>query len=145
MKENLKWKIPPTVFERWILCFSSYENRKLKVKLWWVGAPERKKRAFFSPFISFTVYILLYDIFHGLLTHSNHSNTEKPRIYDIVPSLLIRKTLDFWSIMFLVFLACKHELLFQKWGNLVLYWIWSSFHFILSLQPHNSRYKIWNY
>ena len=37
--------------ERRTLCFSSYKNRKLKVKLWWVGARERKKRAFFVPFI----------------------------------------------------------------------------------------------
>ena len=51
MKQNLKWKILYTVFERQILCFSSYKNRKLKVKLWWVGARERKKRAFFVPFI----------------------------------------------------------------------------------------------
>ena len=31
-------------------CFSSYENHKLKVKQWWVGACKRKKRAFFVPF-----------------------------------------------------------------------------------------------
>ena len=28
------------------LCFSSYINRKLKIKLWWIGAGERKERAF---------------------------------------------------------------------------------------------------
>ena len=28
-----------------------YKNRKLKVKLWSVGARERKKRTFFVPFI----------------------------------------------------------------------------------------------
>ena len=39
-----------TVLERQILCFSSYKNRILKVKLWWVGARE-KKRAFFVRFI----------------------------------------------------------------------------------------------
>ena len=33
------------------LCFSSYKNRKLKVKLWWVGARERKIRTFFVLFI----------------------------------------------------------------------------------------------
>ena len=33
------------------LCFSYYKNRKLKVKLWWFGTHERKKRAFFVPFI----------------------------------------------------------------------------------------------
>ena len=51
MKRNGKRKIPHPVLERRTLCFSSYRNRKLKVKLWWVGARERKKRAFFVPFI----------------------------------------------------------------------------------------------
>ena len=30
---------------------SSYKNCKSKVKLWWVGARERKKKLFFVPFI----------------------------------------------------------------------------------------------
>ena len=29
-----KWIIPHTVLERWTMCFSSYENCELKVKLW---------------------------------------------------------------------------------------------------------------
>ena len=29
------------------MCFSSYKNWKLKVKLWWIGAREGRKRAFF--------------------------------------------------------------------------------------------------
>ena len=37
-------------YKLWTLCFSWYKNRKLKVQLWWVGARERKKRAFFVPF-----------------------------------------------------------------------------------------------
>ena len=48
---NRKWKIPRTILERRASCFGWYKNRKLKVKLWWVGARERKKRAFFVPFI----------------------------------------------------------------------------------------------
>ena len=40
-----------TVLERRTMCFSSYQNCKLKVKLWWVGARERKRRAFFVPVI----------------------------------------------------------------------------------------------
>ena len=48
---NRKWKISRTGLERLTLYFSSYKNRKLKVKLWWVGARERKKRAFFVRFI----------------------------------------------------------------------------------------------
>ena len=40
VKRNRKWKITHIVLERRTLCFSSYKNRKLKVKLWWVGARE---------------------------------------------------------------------------------------------------------
>ena len=43
---NWKWKIPHTVLERCTLCFSSYKNRKLKVKLWWVGGRKRKEGIF---------------------------------------------------------------------------------------------------
>ena len=49
-RRNQKWKIPHTVLERWTLCFRSYKDWVLKVKLWWVGAHERKKRAFFVTF-----------------------------------------------------------------------------------------------
>ena len=38
-----KWKLPLTVLERRILCFSSYKNHKLKVKIRWVGPRERKR------------------------------------------------------------------------------------------------------
>ena len=41
-----RMKNPTHSFKRRTLCFSSYKNRKLKVKLWWVGAHKRKKRAF---------------------------------------------------------------------------------------------------
>ena len=50
-KWNQKWKISHTVLERRTLCFSSCKNRELKVKLWWVGARDRKKGAFFVMFI----------------------------------------------------------------------------------------------
>ena len=50
-KRNQKWKLPRTILERRTLCSSSYKNHKLKVKLWWAGFLERKKRAFFVPFI----------------------------------------------------------------------------------------------
>ena len=50
-KWNRKQKISHTVLQRRPLCFSSYKNCKLKVKLWWVGAYERKKRIFFVPLI----------------------------------------------------------------------------------------------
>ena len=43
------------------LCFSWYKNRKLKVKLWWVEARERKKRTFFC-----TVYFTQRKFFKDL-------------------------------------------------------------------------------
>ena len=42
-----------TVLERMTLCFSSYKNRKLKVKPRWFGVCERERRAFFVTFILF--------------------------------------------------------------------------------------------
>ena len=38
------------VLEGWTLCFSSYKNCKLKVKLWWIAALERKNRTVVVPF-----------------------------------------------------------------------------------------------
>ena len=40
-----------TVLKRWTLCFSSYRDYELKVKLWWVGASEGKESAFFETLI----------------------------------------------------------------------------------------------
>ena len=38
IKRNRKWKISLSFLERRTLCFNSYKNHKLKVKLWWVRA-----------------------------------------------------------------------------------------------------------
>ena len=46
---ELKMENPTHTLERRTLRFSSYENRKLKVKLWWVRA--HKQSAFFVTFI----------------------------------------------------------------------------------------------
>ena len=68
-ERNRKSKIPHIVLERRTLCFNSFKNHKLKIKLRWVGARERKKRAFFLPFIlsewiflTFVFYLNLYCI-----------------------------------------------------------------------------------
>ena len=37
----------------WTLFFSSYRNHELKLKLWWIGARERKKGVFFVTFVLF--------------------------------------------------------------------------------------------
>ena len=63
-KWNRKRKLPRTVLERQTLCFSSHKNRKLKVKLLWLGARERKRGHFlyglFYPkktFLTFVFYV----------------------------------------------------------------------------------------
>ena len=49
-----------TFLKRWTLCFTSYKNSNLKVKLWW--ARERKKKAFlyrlFCPKKIFLTFVL---------------------------------------------------------------------------------------
>ena len=50
-RQNRNWKICVTLLGRWTMCFSSYKNYELKLKLWWVGARERKKSASFVTFI----------------------------------------------------------------------------------------------
>ena len=62
-KRNRKWKIPHALLERLNLCFDSYKNRKLKVKLWWVGARE-KKRAFFVYFVWREFFFNICDLSH---------------------------------------------------------------------------------
>ena len=57
LNKNFK-KIPHKVLERRTLYFSSLKNHKLKVKLWWAGACEREKRAFFVSF-----FLLLFVLF----------------------------------------------------------------------------------
>ena len=46
-RRNWKWRIPHMVLGTWTMCFSSYKNCELKVKLWC----ERKKSALFVKFI----------------------------------------------------------------------------------------------
>ena len=76
MKRNWKKKIPHTVLEIRTFCFSSYKNHKWNVKLWWVEARGRKKRAFFVPFIlsegnffNKLIYVNVYCIKHSFKKH----------------------------------------------------------------------------
>ena len=60
-----KMENPTHSFRETNLCFSSYRNCKLKVKLWWVRAHEREKKRIFSPFILST------GIFSKFVFHRN--------------------------------------------------------------------------
>ena len=64
-------EIPHAVLERQTLCFSSYKNHKLKVKLRWLGTHGWKKKAFFVPFILsegnlFNRFILSQCVVYGI-------------------------------------------------------------------------------
>ena len=69
-KAKSKMENPTHSFrERRTLCFSTYKNCKLKVKLRWVGARERKKRGhflyrLFSPKDNF--FISMYSVLNAL-------------------------------------------------------------------------------
>ena len=54
---------PLTVLERPTLRFSSYKNRKLKAKLSWVGARERKKEGIFCSVYFALRKFVFYSIF----------------------------------------------------------------------------------
>ena len=59
------------------MCFSPYKNCELKVKLWWVGAREGKKSAFFIMFILpkanfFNIWVLFQCIVHWINFQNIH-------------------------------------------------------------------------
>ena len=62
---NRNWNIWHT--ERRTMCFSSYKDRKLKVKLWWVGACERKKTTFSVPLILSEVFLTFVFLSHCIV------------------------------------------------------------------------------
>ena len=66
---NQKWKIPQTILERWNMWFSSYMYHEFKVKMWWVGAPERKKSRLFVTFILSEEILLTFVIFSLYTMH----------------------------------------------------------------------------
>ena len=81
--------------ERRTLCFSSYKNRKSKVKLWWVGTCERKKRkkTFFcivcfdrNSFLTFVFYFSQYCIEYTYIS-KNITSYIFELVFKIVESL----------------------------------------------------------
>ena len=117
-----KMENPPHSFWEMNLVLQLIWESQIKSKTVMSWSSWKKKEG-----ILFTIYFVycLYTVIWYISWSPNSQQPLKHRktqnIWHCALTLLIRKTLDFWSIMFLVFLACKHELLFQKWGNLVLY------------------------
>ena len=99
-KRNWKWKIPHTVLERRTLCFRSFENRKLKVKLWWVGVCERKKRAFFVLFILtkgnfLKICVLSQCILYGIHFQNMHPFTNQKTLLHTLCYLFLKSSKAF--------------------------------------------------
>ena len=135
MKRNRKWKIPDTVLERRSLCFSSYKSRKLKTKLWWVGARKRKKRIFFVPFILsewsfFRICVLSQCIVYWIHFHNIHTFTyQKTLLHKLL--LLVFKIIESLQCIlnFLFFALILHT--FQQ--NLERHVFWLQWRHSMSL------------
>ena len=105
---------PTHSFKGRICCFSAYKNCKLKVKLWWVGAHERKKRAFFVPFyfirrIFFNICVLSQGIVHWIDFQNIHTFTyQKTLLYTLF--YLFLKSLKALSVSLIItlYLSLSH-------------------------------------
>ena len=96
-KRNRKWKISDTVLERRTLCFSLYKSRKLKVKLWWVGAYEKKMGTFYVPFILsetnfFNIRVLSQCIVYCIHFHNIHNFTYQKTLFHILFCLFLKSS-----------------------------------------------------
>ena len=87
-------------FRKRTLCFSSYKNSKLKVKLWWVGPREWNKRKFFVPFIVreknfFLTFVLSQCIVFWIHFHTIHIFTYQKILLNTVFYLFLKSSKDF--------------------------------------------------
>ena len=73
-RQNQKWKSPHTILEWCTECFPSYKNRKLKVKLWWDGVHERKKRTFCSAYFVWNTFFNICVLSLGIPYWINFQN-----------------------------------------------------------------------
>ena len=97
---ELKIEIPHTVLERRTLCLTSYNNCKSKVKLWWDGACERKKRAYFVPCILsegnfFNICGLSQYIVYWLRFHNIHAFTYQKQLLHTFFCLFLKSSKAF--------------------------------------------------
>ena len=121
------------------MCFNSYKNHKLKVKLGWVGARERKKRTFFVPFIlsegnflkicissQWIVYWMQFQNIHTFTIQKTLLHTLLLLVFKIVESLQctlkvfsrhFNTKLLFQMKPFYVKVLSKYQLLFQQFGT----------------------------
>ena len=99
---------PITVLERWTMCFSSYKNCKLKIKLWWVEAHKRKKNKLYKNKVYFVHrtyfqhlgFISIYSVFNKLSAYERTLlHTLLLLVFKIVESLQCIPTQFLGSIL----------------------------------------------
>ena len=89
MKRNWEWKIPHTIFERETLCFSSYNNRQLQLKLF---AKEKRGPSLYHLFcpkeLFFYICVLSQCMVYWILFQNVHTFTYQ-KILLHTPLLLV--------------------------------------------------------
>ena len=106
------------------MSFISYKNRKLKVKLWWVAACEKRKRAFFVPIILpegifFKMCILSQCIVYWIHFQTIHTFAYQKTLLHTL-SLLVSKIVE--SLQCILNLKISLQIFFHSerfWGSYV--------------------------
>ena len=88
-KRDRRSEIPQTLLERRTLCFTSYKNHELKVKLWWFGARQRRTSVFFKVyfvrrnFFKHLCFTSLYIVFNKLSEYMHFYLSKKITSYKV--------------------------------------------------------------
>ena len=99
---------PTYSFKETNLVLSSYKNRKLKVKMWWVGTREGKKRAFFATFILseenfFKICVISQCIEYWMHFQNIHTFTyQKTLLYTLLLLVLYYYFVKYWGGTFFI-------------------------------------------
>ena len=111
-----KMENPTHSFRETNLCFSSYKNRKLKVKLWWVGARDRKKKRFLVTFVMskgifFNIGVLSQCIVYWINFQNIHTFTyPKILLHTFIHfCCLVFKSLKDFSVSLSIYITSKHQ------------------------------------
>ena len=100
MRRNWKWKISHTVLERRTLCFSSYKNHKLKVKLMSWSSQKKKEGIFWtayflrSNFLKYFCFISMYCVLNTISEYTYFFISKSITSYTFLFAFKIFKSLQ---------------------------------------------------
>ena len=137
-KTESKMKNPThTVLERRTLCFSSYKNRKLKGKLWWVGAREKKRghflyRLFCPEEIFFNICILSNCMVYWIYFQNIHTFTCQKILFHTHFCLFLKSPKAF-SVSLILFSNSLWWLQYLEIMVMVKYASWLDSHLLIMI------------